>query len=799
MSQDFPTEPEEIAAELGSEFRRRFDILGLLGRGGMGVVLRARQRALNREVAVKLMLALDDETHARFVREGKLLARLRHPNIVAVLATGEARGRLYLVFELVEGESLKERIDRMGPLPVEEAVDVCRQLADGLAAAHEQDILHRDVKCRNVMMTADGQPKLADFGLAYSDSAGERLTRSGMFMGTPEYTAPEVIRGSQPLAASDLYALGMVLYESLTGSTSFATLPIQDILKAHLERQPPPLRTLRPDVPGWVEAMVNRLLAKDPRARFGSAAEVARLLEEGLKGKVQASKIAGPVKQSSRRQAVTASAAAEGLTIQRRQFSGLEGQETQMAPGTIARDRAVMRRFGPAVLAGLLLILAAYAFMVSRPGKVLVQKVKIEPWHRAVTVSWQTSRSIESWVEYAEEGPTKGPRRVGEGRLSRPSKAHTETLLGLEPGTHHSLHLVCRDGSRSLKYNFITRGDELLSLAAPEGARLEFKTRHPVRGRLAISDRSIPEESGEVTTSHRFPLEPEDLAAGIQKLEYVFETEGGVTMRAPLDPVSGLGKRLSDSVDLRQIDTFLTQVYDDPNQFKPQKLKAWITSLPSFGLLRDFAPLAGLYFGSSRVSSEDAIEVYEKLLQLECLDSLCQEFRFEPPVRVEEMTAHFVYRSHGEPPFEPRFKWSTDFNQKEHMYWVPDGDDPGAIRERYAMKEFTDKALSKHVFHFKIPPGQLPSVRRAAIGINLNPLTRRRYFQVRVNGKMLLHFTSLEAWGLDPEMAANTVWNSFPARFLREGRNKMELALILGPGNRFGPGAQLWSLSVIGK
>jgi formylglycine-generating enzyme required for sulfatase activity len=258
-----------------------YEVLGVLGRGGCGVVLRALDEKLRRTVAVKVLSrswALDSQAHQRFLREARAGAAVRHDNVVQVYAV-EDRPVPHLVMEFVPGESLQHRINRDGPLAVREAVRIAEQVALGLAAAHAQGLVHRDVKPSNILLEGGAGPRvrITDFGLARGEDDGT-LTHSGMVVGTPEYMAPEQAYGYVVDHRADLFSLGTVLYVMACAKPPFrASSPI-GILRSVVDDTPTPLADLAPAYPPWFCDLVARLHAKDPTARFASAKEVADLL-----------------------------------------------------------------------------------------------------------------------------------------------------------------------------------------------------------------------------------------------------------------------------------------------------------------------------------------------------------------------------------------------------------------------------------------------------------------------------------------------------------------------------------------
>ena len=259
-----------------------YEIAAILGSGGMGEVYRARDDRLDRDVAIKVLpphLANDAEALGRFQREAKAVAALTHPNIRSIFDFGSEGDLPYAVAELLHGSTLRT-IMQAGPLPIARCVEIAGAVADGLAAAHAKGIIHRDVKPENIFITDDGQVKILDFGLARTDVARDEPTFSihtqpGMAVGTVGYMAPEQIRGRQAGPAADVFSLGCVLYEMLTGQGPFAADTHAETTAAVLRDVPAPPNELRSEVPEELAGTVMRCLAKDPSHRFASAADVA--------------------------------------------------------------------------------------------------------------------------------------------------------------------------------------------------------------------------------------------------------------------------------------------------------------------------------------------------------------------------------------------------------------------------------------------------------------------------------------------------------------------------------------------
>jgi serine/threonine-protein kinase len=252
---------------------------GLLASGGMGEVWAARDLLLDRAVAVKVLggaFAGDGRAAERLRREARAAGRLDHPAIARVLDLGEDGGRPYLVMELLEGESLAERITRAGPMDPAEAARVVVAVAGALEAAHRAGVVHRDVKPGNVFLTSDGGVKVLDFGIA--SAAGDSTLTTGDLLGTAAYLAPERALGHRATAAADVYALGVVLYELLAGRRPFEAGSDIELAMAHINAEPVPLALAAPSAPPSLVATCERAMAKDPAARPRSAAAFARLV-----------------------------------------------------------------------------------------------------------------------------------------------------------------------------------------------------------------------------------------------------------------------------------------------------------------------------------------------------------------------------------------------------------------------------------------------------------------------------------------------------------------------------------------
>jgi len=279
--------PKGSDSLIGSVLADRYHILKRIGEGGMGRVYLGEHVKMNRQCAIKVMspaLVNDAESASRFAREASNAARIIHPNVAAVFDYGESDGLVYLVMEFVDGEPLSRLLAREAPFALERAIDLGRQIADGLGAAHELGIVHRDLKPDNILVSRSRSGrevvKVVDFGIAKAmqEGAGEALTRTGLVIGTPEFMSPEQLLGDPIDARSDLYALGCIMHLMLTAAPAFDAPTREQMIKRRLSENPPHAQALDPGIPDAVDRVISRLLARTPDDRYSSAAEVREAL-----------------------------------------------------------------------------------------------------------------------------------------------------------------------------------------------------------------------------------------------------------------------------------------------------------------------------------------------------------------------------------------------------------------------------------------------------------------------------------------------------------------------------------------
>jgi len=336
-------EPGPAPEMLAAEPSKRYVLEERLAEGGQGEVYRARDQLTDQPVAIKWLKSELADGHldliARFVREGTALRRLNHPNIVGILETFEHSGRYAIVMEYVPGGSLREMLDRAGQLPLERVLAIGLELADALSRAHHLGIIHRDVKPENVLLAGDGTPRLSDFGMARLEWEDARLTQSGTLFGSPAYMSPEAVRGEELDARSDIWSLGVLLYELLAGRRPFEGVQITPVLAAIQAEPVPDVREFRPDAPPALIALLERMLVKQRGQRLSSMRQVAAALEVIRDRRAAEGDLAEPREQE---QSFGASAPGEAISLKGGNVSTQAGTGARLR-GTVGREAELGR------------------------------------------------------------------------------------------------------------------------------------------------------------------------------------------------------------------------------------------------------------------------------------------------------------------------------------------------------------------------------------------------------------------------------------------------------------------------
>jgi serine/threonine protein kinase len=332
---------------IGTLIGERFRLEEKVGSGGMSSVYRAFDPTLERLVAIKMMhrdISDDPDQLERFRREARAVAQLNHPHVVTVIDAGEDEGAPYIVFEYIEGETLKERIRRLGRLPVDEAVAYAIEIGRALECAHSHRLVHRDVKPQNVLIDGDGRAKVTDFGIARSMEA-QGLTATGRVLGTTDYVSPEQALGHEVTAQSDIYSLGVVLYEMLTGEAPFKADTQVAVAMKHVREPLPDVQRRRPEISAALAAVVEHATAKETQNRYAAVQEMVHDLEEVLA--IEAAR--------------TGQATGEATTVLRT----LSGDTADFAPRRLRHPRRALF----ASIAALALVAGTIALLATRTEK----------------------------------------------------------------------------------------------------------------------------------------------------------------------------------------------------------------------------------------------------------------------------------------------------------------------------------------------------------------------------------------------------------------------------------------------
>lgn len=259
----------------------RYKLISRLGSGGMANVYHARDTNLERDVAIKILredLIEDPSFQARFLHEARAAANLSHPNIVTIYDYGHDHERFYIVMEFVDGTDLKTVIKRLGHYAIPQAVDLMIQIGNGVGYAHRAGLVHCDIKPQNILVSPDGRAKITDFGISQALASINPDERTDVVWGSPKYFAPEQAAGNAPSPSSDVYALGVVFFEMLTGALPFEAATSTELAKLHQSALPPSPRTLNPSIPPTLEQILLKVLSKEPASRYRTADQLARVL-----------------------------------------------------------------------------------------------------------------------------------------------------------------------------------------------------------------------------------------------------------------------------------------------------------------------------------------------------------------------------------------------------------------------------------------------------------------------------------------------------------------------------------------
>jgi serine/threonine protein kinase len=539
------------------ELLAQFDVLGKLGEGGMAQVWLARQRSLERKVALKFMSGEafpQGEALERFVREARMLAKLDHPNITTIYDIGVDDGRPYLVLEYVSGESVRDRLARDARMGADESARTALFVGRGLAYAHERTIVHRDVKPENVLLSAEGGVKLLDFGLGRVLESSGNLTRGGIILGTPAYLAPELILGSPPSPSSDIYSLGVLLFEMLAGTTPFGDSAEASALLVRTRSPVPDLLRLRTDLSTDLARIVTRTLAPDPKDRWPHLHMMVEALEVML-GVSTDQRLRRPSRPPLHRPGSTD----RSRTLGRARPTGGRNKTLAASPGggrpslvdPDARARRNLFRHAAglfsALLATLALILAG-PLLSDRPGSAAPQ-VDVHRGLTGLRVSWTSATPYAGSVAASAPGvaPVLAREEVATTR-------HDVVISGLARDSGYSLKVASDSDvihaalpARTAR-DLVVGSPLVLEATGPGQATLSVELNIPASLKLFPSDSAVRAMTTfRPETSHRVSLLGAGPAMGLLEIDLKLTTVEGTEVRRTV-PARGVADFLADYV-----------------------------------------------------------------------------------------------------------------------------------------------------------------------------------------------------------------------------------------------------------
>lgn len=757
------------------EFQAKYQIVRLLGEGGSALVYLAMQRSLQRMVAVKFLtnhLFREEESLQRFLDEAKITAGLQHGNIVQIYDFGVMGDLPFAVYEYVEGKQLRDRLQKGRRVTPLEALRISQEVLAGLGHAHAGGVIHRDLKPENILIDTRGTVKIADFGLAKSHQARDYKTRAGVVLGTPEYISPEQATGEAATPSSDLYAVGIMLYELLTGRTPFEGKNDLAILMGHVQTAPPPFSEVAPDLPEVLWTLVERALGKKPEQRYPNAEAFSAAIEEAMPYAERASRVVpSGVIRTLRGTAATENVSDEALASAKR-----------------------LIWVGGSVLLVALLSAAAYIGLSVREGGFSVEKLEVRPGVRTARVTWVTSTPTRGVLQFQDEKKSReeGDWAEAEEEADSPSYEHALNLAGLTGDTAYRIRVVFPNGRTSLPRRFqtvqdLTLANQTTRYLSRDRVSVEVTSSLPLSAELALPAPARLLESSSEGTLHRFVVEGFEPLAGLVGAHLAGSLPSGERVEAALAPVPSLPELLREEIEKLDLATLIRDLSEQLNTRKSIADRVAVfdelRSEPFFNVFKLFRADARRYFQDGSAPLGGRLSTYHSLIELEALDSLADLYKSPAPLGISEVVEPFVKRKYLSSPLSNPTTVASLYHPKGNNAFYPynfDSTEYAAFRESLAIVQGMGRKEDVLILDLpEAPPGD-DWATAAVMVANLPP---RYFLEARLNGELSLVFRNTQStytgmMGAPPVQ----IWNRFPASLLKKGRNRLVMKMYSLPG-----------------
>lgn len=616
--------------------KKKYTILQKIGAGGMGEVFRARNEETGGDVAIKILpasLSHNEEVKSRFLREMVTCARLNHPHIIRVHDYGHANGTLYYVMEHIPGKSVSELIEDRGALPLRLALMVTAQILEALVYIHERNLVHRDLKPSNVQVTGledeHERAVLMDFGLVKAFDS--QLTRTGRVLGTPRYIAPEMLSTGTVDHRSDIFQLGIILYEMVVGGYAFKGQTRAEVARNALTVTPEPASLLNPDVDVNLDNIIFNAIEKDPDERYATAAEMLEDLRAYRKGK--------RIYRRQKRRTGEASVKVAIVEAVEADDPALEGYLDDGAGGAAA----VLPRWAPWLLP-LLLVPFLLVGLLGREPVYTVRGLHVDEGVDRAVVTWTSEEPYPTVLQYGQN--PRSMTVVGEPD-GKPVRDHRVELPGLREGASYAVQVVFPDGRTSDDHRFATLAFQLTDLAAGynQFGRLDvsWKSNVPARGfvEAAFGERTVRADEEGFNVIHRLIVDvPDPMQDAVVRVSS--RTEDGKETaldRRTVPSIFSLAQSLHQSLTAFDPSRFLAAVRlsDEARSGDRRTLTRAVDGrLRAEGFreaLRSFTPVAARFFDDARVPMAWKVKLYGTIARLMDVDAGVIDLGGDPPLR----------------------------------------------------------------------------------------------------------------------------------------------------------------------